>query len=199
MRIFKHEGRFGRHHFGGEQLSRQNEETCGHRRFMRGGDGRHGHFGRGGRVARFLEHGDLRLLVLHLIGQEPRHGYELIKAVEDLTGGAYAPSPGVIYPTLTMLEELGQASAAAEGTKKLYSITDAGRAALAENQPLVDTLLARLAGGSGGREHAIPVLRAMENVKTALRMKLGGRAASAETLRRIADALDELARKIEDF
>jgi len=105
----------------------------------------------------------------------------------------------VIYPTLTMLEELGQASAAAEGTKKLYSITDAGRAALAENKPLVDTILARLAGGSGGRETAIPVMRAMENVKTALRMKLGGRAASAETLRRIADALDELARKIEDF
>jgi len=162
------------------------------------GEGHHRHFGRGGRVARYLEHGDLRLLVLHLIGEAPRHGYELIKAVEDLTGGAYAPSPGVIYPTLTMLEELGQAAAATEGTKKLYSITDAGRAALAENKPLVDTILARLAS-STGRESAMPVFRAMENVKTALRMKLSGRAASAETLRRVADALDELARKIEDF
>jgi DNA-binding PadR family transcriptional regulator len=194
MRIFKHlneGGRSGRRHAEGE--------GCGHRRFMRGGEGHHHrHFGRGGRVARFLEHGDLRLLVLHLIGQEPRHGYELIKAVEDLTGGAYAPSPGVIYPTLTMLEELGQAVAATEGTKKLYSITDAGRAALAESQHLVDTILARLAGGTG-RENAMPVFRAMENVKTALRMKLGGRAATGETLRRIADALDELARKIEEF
>jgi len=194
MRIFKHlseGGRSGRQHGEGE--------GCGHRRFMRGGEGHHHrHFGRGGRVARFLEHGDLRLLVLHLIGQEPRHGYDLIKAVEDLTGGAYAPSPGVIYPTLTMLEELGQAVAATEGTKKLYSITDAGRAALAESQPLVDTILARLAGGTG-RESAMPVMRAMENVKTALRMKLGGRAATSDTLRRIADALDELARKIEEF
>jgi DNA-binding PadR family transcriptional regulator len=172
-------------------------EGCGHRRFMRG-EGHHRHFGRGGRVARFLEHGDLRLLVLHLIGEAPRHGYELIKAVEDLTGGAYAPSPGVIYPTLTMLEELGQAEVTSEGTKKLYTITEAGRAALTESQALVDTILARLKG-STGRESALPVFRAMENVKTALRMKLGGRAASAETLRRIADALDDLARKIEEF
>ncbi len=187
MRIFKH-------------LIEHHREGHGHRRFMRGeGHDHHRHFGRGGRVARFLEHGDLRLLVLHLIGEAPRHGYELIKAVEDLTGGAYAPSPGVIYPTLTMLEELGQAEAAAEGTKKLYSITDAGRAALAESKPVLDTILARLAGSTGGREHAVPVLRAMENVKTALRLKLGGRAASAESMRRIADALDELARKIEDF
>jgi DNA-binding PadR family transcriptional regulator len=173
-------------------------EGHGHRRFMRGEGHHHHHFGRGGRVARFLEHGDLRLLVLHLIGEAPRHGYELIKAVEDLTGGAYAPSPGVIYPTLTMLEELGQAEATAEGSKKLYSITEAGRAALAGSKPVLDTILARLAGGTG-RENALPVFRAMENVKTALRLKLGGRAASAESLRRIADALDELARKIEDF
>lgn len=194
MRIFKHMSEGGR---SARHPDKDWGEGCGHRRFMRG-EGHHRHFGRGGRVARFLEHGDLRLLVLHLIGQEPRHGYELIKAVEDLTGGAYAPSPGVVYPTLTMLEELGQAQATAEGTKKLYSITEAGRAALAESQPAVDTILARLAGGTG-RENAMPVMRAMENVKTALRMKLGGRAASAESLRRIADALDELARKIEDF
>lgn len=191
MRIFKQMGEHARHHGEGGR------GECGHRRFMRG-EGRHGHFGRGGRVARFLEHGDLRLLVLHLIGEAPRHGYDLIKAIEDLTGGAYAPSPGVIYPTLTMLEELGQAEATVEGTKKLYSITEAGRTAIAENKPLVDTILARLSGSSG-RESAMPVLRAMENVKTALRLKLGGRAASAESLRRIADALDELARKIEDF
>jgi DNA-binding PadR family transcriptional regulator len=191
MRIFKHmsEDRFSRHQ----------GEGCGHRRFMRG-EHHHRPFGRGGRVARFLEHGDLRLLVLHLINQEPRHGYDLIKAIEDLTGGAYAPSPGVIYPTLTMLEELGQTEATPEGSKKLYSITDAGRAALTESQATIDTILARLAGSTGGgRESAMPVFRAMENVKTALRMKLSGRHTSAETLRRVADALDELARKIEDF
>lgn len=191
MRLFKQLNEHARHgHAPGE--------GCGSRRFMRG-EGHHRHFHRGGRLARFLEHGDLRLLVLYLIGEAPRHGYELIKAIEDLTSGAYAPSPGVIYPTLTMLEELGQAEATAEGAKKLYAITEAGRAALAENQAAVEAILARLAGATSGREAALPVLRAMENVKTALRLKLGGRAASAESLRRIADALDELARKIEDF
>ncbi len=124
MRLFKHlhEAR-GPHHAEGGR---------GAHRYMRGeGHHHHHHFSRGGRVARFLEHGDLRWLVLHLIGEAPRHGYELIKAVEDLTGGAYAPSPGVIYPTLTMLEDLGQAVVSVDGTKKLYTITEAGLAALA--------------------------------------------------------------------
>jgi DNA-binding PadR family transcriptional regulator len=183
MRFIKH------HNHGGE--------GCGHRRFMRG-EGHGPRFGRGGRLGRFLEHGDLRLLVLHLLGQKPSHGYELIKSIEDLTGGAYAPSPGVVYPTLTMLEELGQAEATAEGAKKLFGITEAGRQALAQSQTALDAILARLAG-SPARETALPVMRAMENVKTALRLKLGGRAATAETLRRIADVLDEAARKIEEF
>lgn len=191
MRLFRHLSK--NESLGGKD--------CGPRRFMRGGPHGHGpghHFGRGGRLARFLEHGDLRLLVLHLIGQKPSHGYEIIKSIEDLTGGAYAPSPGVVYPTLTMLEELGQAEATAEGTKKFYAITPAGEAALAQNKAALDIILARLAGGPP-REAAMPVMRAMENMKTALRLKLGGRAASAETMRRIADALDELARKIEEF
>lgn len=198
MRLFKQMGRYGHHHqMGDAPFDPRAEGACGNRRFMRG-EGHHRHFGRGGRAGRFLEHGDLRLLVLHLISQEPRHGYELIKAIEDLTGGAYAPSPGVIYPTLTMLEELGQAEATAEGSKKLYSITGSGRAALAEDQAVVDAILARLAG-SPGRQAALPVMRAMENVKTALRLRLGGRDASPETLRRIADTLDEAARKIEEL
>jgi DNA-binding PadR family transcriptional regulator len=167
------------------------------RRFMRHGGPHHG-FGRGGRLARFLEHGDLRILVLHLISEAPRHGYDLIKEVEDLTGGAYVPSPGVIYPTLTMLEELGQAASTTEGTKKLYSITEAGRAALAESKPVLDALLGRL-DQMPPRENALPVLRAMENLKTALRLKASGRTVQAELLRRIADLLDETTRKIEDL
>ena len=70
------------------------------------GHGRHGHGGRSG-LGRFFAHGDLRLVILHLIAEKPRHGYEIIKAIEEQVGGAYSPSPGVIYPTLTLLEEIG--------------------------------------------------------------------------------------------
>lgn len=87
----------------------------------------------GGRAGRFLGQGQIRLLVLHLIGQEPSHGYEIIKAIEDMSGGFYAPSPGVIYPTLSFLEEGGYVVAAADGNKKRYSITDEGSAYLADN------------------------------------------------------------------
>ncbi len=175
----------------------------GERRFMRAAHGheRHEHqhpFGRGGRLARLLEHGDLKMLVLHLINEKPRHGYEIIKAIEDLAGGAYAPSPGVVYPTLTLLEELGQVESTAEGSRKSFAITPAGSEALAENKAAVDAILARIAA-SQPREQALPVIRAMENLKTALRLKLGGRATSADAARKIADALDAAARQIEEI
>ena len=157
---------------------------------MERGPGRHGPGGR------LLEHGNLRVLVLHLINEAPRHGYELIKAIEDLTGGAYAPSPGVIYPTLTMLEELDQVCAETDGTKRLFSITEAGKQALAQAQPMLDAMLARLSMATI-RDGIMPVRRAMENLKTALRMKLGSRSADAETMRKATDMIDELVRKIE--
>ncbi len=185
MRHFKHFSNQGQEHLRGG------------RRFARGEGGPR--FGRGGRLARFLEHGDLRLLVLHLIAEKPRHGYEIIKAIEDMTGGAYAPSPGVIYPTLTMLEELGQADITTEGSKKLFSITAEGQRILTENQAELEALRARIAA-TQPRENAAPVIRAMENLKTALRLKLSGREAAAEPLtRKIADLLDETTRKIEEL
>ena len=156
----------------------------------------HTRHGRGGRMARFLEHGDLRLLVLHLIAEKPRHGYESIKAIEDLAGGAYTPSPGVIYPTLTLLEDLAQVESTAEGTRKLFNITPTGTSALAEAQPAIDTLLARLAIMP---PPATPILRATENLKTALRLKLSGPARTIETIRKIADLLDAVTRQIEDL
>ena len=154
--------------------------------------------GRGGRLARFLEHGDLRLLVLHLINEKPRHGYEIIKAIEELAGGAYAPSPGVIYPTLTMLEELGQVESTTEGTRKNFAITPAGAEALAENQDAVNLLLGKIAAAQP-REVAAPVIRAMENLRTALRMKFETKPATPEVTRKIADLLDGMARQIEDL
>ena len=125
-------------------------------RHRHGRFGRHGFFGprgfggRGGmdpddmRAGRMLAQGDLRLIALALIAQEPRHGYEIIKLVEEKTGDWYSPSPGIVYPTLTYLEEAGYVTASAEGSKKLYTITDEGRAYLEANREVVDVVLARL-------------------------------------------------------
>lgn len=168
-------------------------EAHGHR-FMRleRGMGRHQH---GGRRSRLLEHGDLRMLVLKFVSEAPRHGYELIKAIEDLTGGAYAPSPGVIYPTLTLLEELGHVSGTTEGTKRLFTITPSGKEALEDSQPALEAMLSRLAQGPS-REAVMPVKRAMENLRMALRMKLSGTDDPA-VFRKMTDMIDELVRKIE--
>ncbi len=111
-----------------------------------GWGGRHGMGGGGDmvRAGRLLAHGDLRLIALALIAEQPRHGYEIIKVLEDKTAGWYSPSPGIVYPTLTYLEEAGYLTAATEGAKRLYSITDAGRAHLADNRDFVDAVLERL-------------------------------------------------------
>ena len=96
--------------------------------------------GRRGRGGRFFDQGDLRLVILALLAEQPRHGYEIIKAIEERLGGAYAPSPGVVYPTLTWLEELGYAEVqSAQGNRKLYAITAEGRAFL-----LLDAALGEL-------------------------------------------------------
>src|SRR5499426_2133590 len=111
------------------------------------GGGRHG-FGGGGdmmRAGRMLAQGDLRLIALALIAEQPRHGYEIIKVLEDKTAGWYSPSPGIVYPTLTYLEEAGYVTAQAEGSKKLYTITDEGRAYLDQNRDFVEAVLERLA------------------------------------------------------
>jgi DNA-binding PadR family transcriptional regulator len=91
-----------------------------------------------------LAQGDLKLLALALIAEQPRHGYELIKLVEEKTGGFYSPSPGVVYPTLTFLEEAGYVTAESEGAKKRYTITEEGRAYLGENREIADMVLERL-------------------------------------------------------
>src|SRR5499426_1958430 len=109
----------------------------------RGWGGRHG----GGnmmRAGRMLAQGDLRLIALALIAEQPRHGYEIIKVLEDKTAGWYSPSPGIVYPTLTYLEEAGYVTAQTEGAKKLYTITDEGRAYLDQNRDFVDAVLDRL-------------------------------------------------------
>ncbi|MDO9707199.1 PadR family transcriptional regulator [Paracraurococcus lichenis] len=159
----------------------------------------HGRHGRGG--GRFFASGDLRLVILQLIAEKPRHGYELIKGIEERVGGAYSPSPGVIYPTLTLLEDLGHVAAEAGegGGKRLHRITEEGRAFLEANRPAVEALLARMAeaGRRHGGEPAPQVLRAMENLKMALRLRLGRGPLTEEQANAIAAALDAAATGVE--
>ena len=153
--------------------------------------------GRGRR--RMFEGGELRLVMLLLLEAEPRHGYDFIREIETRTGGAYAPSPGIVYPTLTLLEEIGQIEArASEGAKKLFAILPAGLDHLGAHRPEAEAALARL-DALGRRDEALedgPVFRAMGNLKAALRQRLA--APSDKALRlAVADAIDEAARKIE--
>ena len=108
-----------------------------------GGPGRGGwgDFGDSFRIGRMLASGDLKLVALYFIEQQPRHGYDLIKAIEDKTQGIYVPSPGVVYPALTFLEEAGYVTSSADGNKRLYTITDEGKAHLNDNRAAVETTL----------------------------------------------------------
>jgi DNA-binding PadR family transcriptional regulator len=134
-----------------------------------------------------------------MIAAQPRHGYELIKAIEEKFSGTYSPSPGVIYPALSMLEDMGLiAQDLSEGPRKRYAITEAGRAHLAAEQPKLDALLARLGQAASGRAGVPPqILRAMENVKLALRLRLAANAPDPAQADAIAAALDDAARAIE--
>jgi DNA-binding PadR family transcriptional regulator len=109
-----------------------------------GGRGGWGDWGDSFRIGRMMASGDLRLIALYFIEQQPRHGYDLIKAIEERTGGIYVPSPGVVYPALTFLEEAGYVTSSADGNKRLYTITDEGKAHLSDNRAAVETTLAHL-------------------------------------------------------
>ncbi|MBY5812776.1 PadR family transcriptional regulator [Rhizobium leguminosarum] len=109
---------------------------------MRGFKG--GMFGGDFRMGRKFAAGDLQLVILALLAEQPRHGYELIKILEERSGGFYVPSPGVIYPALTYLEETGLAEVEAEGAKKLYRITEAGRSRIEENRAMILHTFAKL-------------------------------------------------------
>jgi DNA-binding PadR family transcriptional regulator len=129
---------FGRHgrpgHFGGRG---------GFFGRLGGGGGFMG--GPGMRAAKMLASGDLQLIILSLLSEKPRHGYEVIKALEEHSSGLYTPSPGMVYPALTYLEEMGYAVTSPEGTKKLFTITDAGSEYLAKNRETADETMEHLA------------------------------------------------------
>jgi DNA-binding PadR family transcriptional regulator len=153
----------------------------------------------GGRGRRMFDGSELRLVLLKLIEEQPRHGYDLIREIEERSGGAYAPSPGVIYPTLTMLDDMGLVESKAEGARKAFAITEAGSAELAEKADEVAALFERLAalGEHHARTSGGPIRRAMGNLRAVLQERLGGSEVDADTLHAVADILDEAARKIE--
>ncbi len=151
-----------------------------------------------GRGRRVFGSGELRLVLLRLIADESRHGYELIKAIEELTGGAYAPSPGVVYPTLSLLTDEGVVSEAADGARQAYVVTEAGTAELAERADEAQALLDRLKAlaEDGEARRAPPIARAVGNLFNALRHRAQGEF-DRETIHSVAEILDEAARKIE--
>jgi DNA-binding PadR family transcriptional regulator len=168
------------------------------------GLGRHGRFGarqgRGGGRRRVFDGAALRLILLSLIEQQPRHGYDLIREIEELSGGAYAPSPGVVYPTLTMLSEMGLIEEVeAEGSRKQFSLTEAGSAHLAENHGTVEQLLDRLRrlGSDGESADHAPIARALDNLTAVLRHRLSREDTSVNSIHDAAALIDEVAQKIE--
>jgi len=165
-----------------------------------GGGRRGGGRGEPGERRRMFDSGELRLVLLKLIADEPRHGYDLIRQIEELTGGAYAPSPGVIYPTLTLLDDMGQIEAQqSDGAKKLFAITDAGRAEIDANKDVIDAAIARLTsvGEERQRTDSASVRRAMGNLRQVLMDRLGDRDLDKAALHDIVALIDEAAQKIE--
>ena len=181
---------------------------------MRGGRGWQGSWGpfhfdfgdegmgggrRGRRSRRMFESGELRLVLLKLIADEPRHGYDLIRAIEELTGGEYAPSPGVVYPTLTLLQDMGFIEEAeGEGPRKPFQATAEGRAELDERADEVEALFERLRDLAPRHSEAGPAIgRAVKNLMTALSHRIGRDGLNEDLLHEIAAILDEAAQRIE--
>jgi DNA-binding PadR family transcriptional regulator len=150
---------FGRHH-GGRWFG-----PFG-RGFMEGGDMGSRAFGMGRKLASV----DLQLLILGLLAEKPRHGYEIIKALDERSKGFYVPSPGMVYPALTYLEEIGHATVEVDGTRKLYHITDAGKEHLKSNQSTAEAMFAQF-GRVGER---------MDRVRRAMRADQTGEDADLE-------------------
>ncbi|EGF93701.1 transcriptional regulator PadR-like family protein [Asticcacaulis biprosthecium C19] len=173
----------------------------------RGGFGRHGGHheshgshrfgGRGRREGRGFGPGGLRLVLLKFISEKPSHGYELIKSIEDEFQGAYAPSPGIVYPALSWLEDGGFIVIAADAdNRKVATITEAGQALLSERAADLDRLFEAMADKPGSHDDYAPLYRAMDNLKAALRTRAVRPMAKSE-IENVVDWIDDLAKKIE--
>jgi len=167
--------------------------------FWGGGPGRGG-WGSGPRRGRVFEQGDLKLVILRLLNEKPRHGYEIIKELEERFAGTYSPSPGAVYPTLTMLEDLGYARATPEeGGKRIYEITPEGRAYLEQHRSAADDIFERIAQfGAGFFGGPMMDLHGAFGDVARAAYGVGARATgNAERLRAIKEILERAAREIE--
>lgn len=154
---------------------------------------------RGGRGPRMFAPGDLKLLLLALIAEQPCHGYDLIRQIEEMFEGAYSPSPGVIYPTLTFLEESDHVTGDTQGGKKLYSITDAGRQAVAEQAVALHGVRTRIDVSKRslrGHDRPPEIHEAVHNLRHALQLHHGRW--SPEEILRVRELLNATARAIVD-
>ena len=164
-----------------------------------GGRGKH----RGGpfRGARVFEQGDLKYVILQLLADKPRHGYEIIKALEERFAGAYAPSAGTVYPTLSLLEDLGYATVSLEeGGKKIYSITDEGRRYLEENRSAVDDIFDRIAdlGASFLSESMGDINRSMASLGRAIYAPASRYYKDKDKVARVREILERAAREVNE-
>ena len=152
--------------------------------------------GRGG-GGRIFGHGGLRFVLLQLIADKPSHGYELIKGIESRMGGTYAPSPGVIYPSLALLEDMGAVSVAAEGGKKRYAITDEGRHLLTENAEALAHIDMKMKALRGRPDRPARIAQAIEALRNATHLRLTQEPPLTEgQVEAIADLLEAAAEKV---
>lgn len=199
-----HRHRFN-HGFGGWHMGGPDHGGFGGRGGGHGGSfgrGRGGPFGGGpfggGRGRRMFDAGALRLVVLGLIAEEPRHGYDIIKALEAKFQGAYSPSPGAIYPMLQMLEEADLVTSATEGNKRLFSITQQGRAWLEENSAELERINAQIAHASG-RMGGAAVGEEFRALAFAVKSRLRGGGWSPDQAEKARDILRRARRELEDL
>ncbi len=180
--------RFGRHPMA-EAMAEHMADRFG---WQRGG-------GRGGGRRRMFDSAELKLVLLKLIWEQPRHGYELIKEIEAKSGGVYAPSAGVIYPTLTLLADMGHVTEQADGSRKRFAITPEGSAFLGDNTEAVTAAFERLEtmAKESARTDAAPVRRAMQNLHAVLHGRLSQDGVDKALQFEVAAIIDEAAGRIE--
>jgi DNA-binding PadR family transcriptional regulator len=178
------------HHFGHRGVRH------GHRDEFFGGFG-----GRRGRHRRRFDAGELRLVLLKMLEDQPRHGYDLIREIESRTGGAYAPSPGLVYPMTVLLHEMGliEEVGGEDGARKSFALTEAGRAHLSRHAANVEAAMARLQAlaEQSERTDAASIVRAMQNLKVAIHNRLAAEGVDKTTVLDVARLIDQAATAIE--
>jgi DNA-binding PadR family transcriptional regulator len=217
QRFANDEGGRGRHHHG--RCFQRGEEQSGPRAWFFGGweggpegrgrhgfghgfGGRRGRWERGFNGGRLFDAGDLKLVILKLLSEEPSYGYQLMKRMEERLAGGYTPSAGVIYPTLTLLEEEGLASVSTSNdNKKVYTVTQAGLDYLHANKQRIEELFARLDEASEGfeRGRSPELMKAFMNLRAAVVARVWRRSVSAEQIKKIAEAIDAAAKAIDEL